>query len=156
MLWGLQCGKIAAFFEDVRRKSPRTSSIMMSFVKNSRHAFLHFQRPWDEWSFWKDHYFSRDSLSTIPGDYYFKGRLDLQGINLEKGHSLWSLDLSKKRCPSSKSVTLISGSVKIPICGDLEVVSRSGLPDLPRLWSSINTKLPTEKGKTSKSWLPRT
>lgn len=58
----------------------------------------------------------------------------------------------KKRCPRSKTVTLISGSVKIPICGDLEVVSRSGLPDLPRFWSSINTKLPTEKGKTSKSW----
>ena len=53
----------------------------------------------------------------------------------------------KKRCPRSKNVTLISGSVKIPICGDLEVVSRSGLPDLPRLWSSINTKLPTEKRK---------
>ena len=31
------------------------------------------QRPLKEWVSTKDHYFSRDLPSTIPGDYYFNG-----------------------------------------------------------------------------------
>ncbi len=34
---------------------------------------LGVQRPLNKWPFRKDHYFSRDLQSTIPGDYYFNG-----------------------------------------------------------------------------------
>ena len=34
---------------------------------------LGVQRPLKEWVFTKNHYFSRDLQSTIPGDYYFNG-----------------------------------------------------------------------------------
>ncbi len=34
---------------------------------------LGVQRPLKEWLSTKDHYFSRDLQSTIPGDYYFNG-----------------------------------------------------------------------------------
>ena len=40
---------------------------------------LGVQRPLNKWPFRKDHYFSRDLQSTIPGDYYFNG-LWLPGI----------------------------------------------------------------------------
>ena len=35
--------------------------------------FLGVQRPLNKWPFRKDHYFSRDLQSIIPGDYYFNG-----------------------------------------------------------------------------------
>ena len=65
-------------------ENPPQNFLHQQHPSKSRHADALPFRPWDEWSFWKDHYFSRDLQSTIPGDYYFNGRFDLQGEILKK------------------------------------------------------------------------
>ena len=54
-----------------------TSSIHpgISYLFSSSNSILSLEveRLFIEWFFGKDHYFSRDLQSTIPGDYFFNG-----------------------------------------------------------------------------------
>ena len=61
-----------------------TSSIHpgISYLFSSSNSILSLEveRLFIEWFFGKDHYFSRDLQSTIPGDYFFNG-LWLTGLS---------------------------------------------------------------------------
>ena len=71
-------GRFVEFFssfvgDQVTPHFPKNKRMKFEVVSDSTYETLEDERLFIEWFFRRDHYFSRDLQSTVPGDYYLNG-----------------------------------------------------------------------------------